>query len=278
MPIYEPSGVVHVDYPKDLEDAGETDLDLQTGEISVHLNPKLKKNPALHDVVLQHEIEEGLCGFDCHSQCHEIAVSHEPPGSRAAVRKLLDAHMNAAGQTEPFNALDYQRESLAEELYDIQRHATDGSALKAGCACIQEKHLLGVHGLAGEAMTIATDEKEKAFYQNLVDWAAKTRKYILANVHEWKDNEAAAYYTGLGDAARELRVTIQQDEFKYPSNPADRAFLPHGLTETEKTDSALQRKLSRCIKETEIRCCGEATSDYSKCSCNPVAVCRASLH
>jgi hypothetical protein len=53
--------------------------------------------------------------------------------------------------------------------------------------------------------------------------------------------------------------------------------LPHGLTECELAHKDVQRKLSRCIKAAEVKCCGGLTSDYSGCSCNPVAVCRASV-
>ena len=62
-----------------------------------------------------------------------------------------------------------------------------------------------------------------------------------------------------------------------PSNPRRRRYLPHHLTEREKADAGLRRRLSRCIKKVEIRCCGAPTTDYSGCTCNPVAVCRASL-
>ena len=60
-------------------------------------------------------------------------------------------------------------------------------------------------------------------------------------------------------------------------NPRTRRFLPHSLTEEEKASLTLRRKLSKCIKKTEVRCCGSPTTDYGKCSCNPVAVCRASV-
>lgn len=60
-------------------------------------------------------------------------------------------------------------------------------------------------------------------------------------------------------------------------NPRTRVFLPHGLTECEKEHGNIRRKLSSCIKKTEIKCCGKHTTEYSECSCNPVAVCRASV-
>jgi hypothetical protein len=154
-----------------------------------------------------------------------------------------------------FDGLKYTRESLAEELALVERHATDGSAFQAGCSCIQEKHLLMIQGLAREGKTLATNEEEKEFYDLL------------------------------GEAARELRKTIVDADFKWPDNPLPRKFLPHGLTEQEKGSVKLQHTLSRCIKKVEDKCCkGHSTilyhdgaADYSQCSCNPVAVCRASV-
>lgn len=60
-------------------------------------------------------------------------------------------------------------------------------------------------------------------------------------------------------------------------NPRTRAYLPSHLTACEKSHASVRKKLSRCIKEAELKCCGAHTTDYSKCSCNPVAVCRASV-
>jgi len=150
---------------------------------------------------------------------------------------------------DEFDPLVYTRESLAEELGLIERHATDGSAFKAGCSCIQEKHLLMVSGLTREGVTLASVEKEKEFYGKL------------------------------GDAARELRKTIVDHEFQWPSNPlGPRKYQPHGLTEEEKDDPELLKLRSKCIHDVEKSACpSDFQGDYSLCSANPVAVCRASV-
>jgi len=147
----------------------------------------------------------------------------------------------------PFDGLAYTREALCKELYLIELHAKDGSAFNAHCACIQEKHLLGVQGLAEEGITLATDEKERKFYE------------------------------ALSLEAREIRKQILDESFVVPKEPFGRMFLPSGLTEEEKENKKTQKKLSSCIEKAEISCCGEHTTDYSKCECNPVAVCRASI-
>jgi hypothetical protein len=149
---------------------------------------------------------------------------------------------------EKFDGHDYTERSVLEELLLIERHSRDGSAIQAGCACIEEKHLLTLAGLSSEMPTLAKSQDEANFYMDLARLAREKREEILdAN---FKDP---------------------------PADPKPRKYLPHGLTEEEKEDSALRKKLSSCISQAEISCCGTHTSDYSGCSCNPAAVCRASI-
>ena len=150
-----------------------------------------------------------------------------------------------------FDGLDYTRGAIAEEVSLIERHARDGSAVDAGCACIEEKHLLTLAGLASEGVTLTTDPAEKDYYLKLADWARKTRLEIINGEFKARDSN--------------------------PGNPRTRAYLPHGLTNCEKTHASVRKALARCIKQVEIKCCGVHTKDYSTCSCNPVAVCRASV-
>lgn len=146
-----------------------------------------------------------------------------------------------------FDGLDYTRNALLEEISLIERHARDGSAVTAGCACIEEKHLLLLAGLASEGVTLAADQAEKE------------------------------YYMRLAEKARQIRQEILDADWKVAGNPRTRAFLPHGLTECEKAHPAVLKKEASCIKKTEIKCCGKPTKDYGSCTCNPVAVCRASV-
>jgi len=139
-----------------------------------------------------------------------------------------------------FNALDYTRGALAEEWSLIERHARDGSAIDAACACIQEKHLLNVAGLASEGVTLAKDKKEKDFYM------------------------------GLANLARELRKNIVYANWKLPGSNPGRKYLPFHLTECEKANPIVQKRLSSCIKQAEKK-----TGAYV--TFNPVAVCRASI-
>lgn len=114
-----------------------------------------------------------------------------------------------------FDGLIYTREAIARELELIQLHSTDGSAVEAHCACIQEKHLLAIEGLAGEGVTLAKDEKESKFYVELTLWASRTKKYIIERVHKWKAEEEKAYYASLAITARNLRSNIQNDDFSF---------------------------------------------------------------
>ena len=132
-----------------------------------------------------------------------------------------------------FDGLEYTREALAEEFALMERHARDGSAVKGGCSCIEEMHLITIAGLSSEGVKLATDVDEKNYYFNLA-------------------NEA-----------RERRLEILHGDFKKAGNP-------HSLSTCEK-------KQKSCIEKVELKCCGEHTTDYSGCTCNPVAVCRASV-
>ena len=172
--------------------------------------------------------------------------------------------------------LPYTRDGLIEELRLIQRHASDGSAFM-GCKCIQKKHLAIVAGQASEGVALAPGQKEKEFYAWLSPWARKTRDHVEKTV-EKKDREAEkSMWIDLASDAREISKEIDGEGFNIPNPASKRAYLPSGLTEEERQSAALRSKLSSCIKQTEISCCGAPTSDYTGCSCNPVAVCRASV-
>lgn len=138
-----------------------------------------------------------------------------------------------------FDDLQYTRDALVKQFLLVQLHGTDGSATDAGCGCIESKHTYTIEGLAEEGQTIATDKKEKEFYAQVSDLARHLRKEIE---------------TGSFNMHGLMRSTMKP----YAGNPNSKA-------------------LSSCIKKLEVKCCGGPTEDYSKCTCNPVAVCRASV-
>ena len=78
-----------------------------------------------------------------------------------------------------FNAEEYTRNSILEELLLIERHARDGSAVEGGCGCIEEKHLLTLSGLCNEAATLMSNPKEAKLYERLGKQAREWRKDIL---------------------------------------------------------------------------------------------------
>lgn len=77
-----------------------------------------------------------------------------------------------------FDAWIYTRETLIKQLSLIELHGKDGSATDAGCACIEEKHLFNVEGLAEEAIGFSKSEAEKAFYVRLSNACRDWRKAI----------------------------------------------------------------------------------------------------
>jgi len=164
-----------------------------------------------------------------------------------------------------FDDLEYTRDALIKELLNVQDHGVDGSAVDAGCRCIETKHFYNIEAKSEEGATIATDPKEKEFYLQLSDFARFARKRIEAgdfNMH---------------GIMRETMKPYAAEPRHVAGNPRTRAYLPHNLTECEASHASVRKKLASCIKEAEVKCCGEHTTDYSECSCNPVAVCRASV-
>lgn len=92
---------------------------------------------------------------------------------------------------ERFDGHDYTERSTLEELLLIERHARDGSAVTAGCACIQEKHLLTLAGLASEMPTLSKDENERKFYMKLAEEARSLREQILE--HNFGNSESHTF-------------------------------------------------------------------------------------
>jgi len=123
-----------------------------------------------------------------------------------------------------FDDRRYTEDSIIKQLSLIELHGKDGSAVEAGCGCIEGKHLVMLEGLAEEGIGFSKTEKERMFY------------------------------TKLSSLARNLRKSIEQAEFTFPKssvNPGRRRFLPSGLTSCERKHPNVQRKLSRCIKKLE---------------------------
>jgi len=94
--------------------------------------------------------------------------------------------------------------------------------------------------------------------------------------------EASKDLSKMMELENELSNVLSAIEKHCISDPP-REYLPYGLTEEEKANPELLRKLSSCIRDVEKKSCPESAVgpdgkfDYSKCDVNPVAVCRASI-
>ena len=107
-----------------------------------------------------------------------------------------------------FDGIKYTQDAILEELALIERHARDGSAVEGGCACIEEKHLLTLAGLASEGVTLANNEREKQYYMKLASWARAKRNEILAgdfDVSAAKCERKVAKCVGEGQTEAECR-------------------------------------------------------------------------
>lgn len=165
-----------------------------------------------------------------------------------------------------FNDRDYTADSMMKQLGLVELHGKDGSAVEAGCKCIETKHLYLIEGLAEEGVGFSLSEKERAFFQQLADLMRGIRKRL----------EAEDF-----DLHGVMRETMKAHGITTPlrvkHNPRGRDFLPHNLTACENQYPSVQKKLKSCIKDLELACCGEHTTDYAGCQCNPIAVCRSSI-
>ena len=81
----------------------------------------------------------------------------------------------------------YTEDAVIKQLSLIELHSKDGSALDAGCGCIEGKHLFIVEGLAEEGKGFALTDSEKSFYEDLGTWARTKRKQIEAS--EWSHGQ-----------------------------------------------------------------------------------------
>jgi hypothetical protein len=151
-----------------------------------------------------------------------------------------------------FNDRDYTQDAIIKQASLIELHSKDGSALDAGCTCIEGKHLHVIEGLAEEGKGFAVTEKEKMFYDQLAGLSRALRKNMEGDNFD-------------------MSQVLHEAEL----NPSPRKYEPHGLTECEKEHPKILHKLQSCIKKVEKR--EGCHPPYTDCPVNPVAVCRASV-
>ena len=77
-----------------------------------------------------------------------------------------------------FNDYDYTRDAIIKQLGLIELHGKDGSAVDAGCQCINTKHTYMLEGLSEEMVGFAKSEAEKKFYMQLAANMRKVRQDI----------------------------------------------------------------------------------------------------
>jgi len=151
-----------------------------------------------------------------------------------------------------FNDRDYTSDAIIKQLGLIELHCKDGSAVDAGCACIDTKHLYLIEGLAEEGQGFSLSSKERNFYEGLADLVRLIRKNMEVENYE------------LHGVMRE----VMQKKHPVPlHNPGRRKYLPSGLTQCEIDYPSVQKKLASCIRKLEKDPRIE----------NPVAVCRTSI-
>lgn len=162
-----------------------------------------------------------------------------------------------------FNDRDYTRDAIIKQLGLIELHCKDGSAVEAGCQCIDTKHLYLIEGLAEEGQGFALSSQERKFYEDLGSFVRLTRKNM--EVEDYEFHGIIGEFQR-GNAQRKGRPSAFVDN----PVPSKRRYLPKGLTSCERKYISVQELLSRCIKRLEP----DEKAGKIK---SAVAVCRASI-
>jgi len=157
-----------------------------------------------------------------------------------------------------FDDRDYTSDAIIKQLGLIELHCKDGSAIEAGCQCIDTKHLYLIEGLAEEGQGFALSGKERAFYEDLANFVRLTRKRM--EVEDWN----------LHGVMREVMKVKHPIPLRKVNNPFPRQYLPKGLTACEREHPSVQEKLAHCIMQLEPK---EKRGEIK----SAVAVCRASI-
>jgi len=179
-----------------------------------------------------------------------------------------------------FDDRKYTEDSAIKQLSLIELHSKDGSALDAGCGCIEGKHLFALEGLSEEGVGFAMSQKEKDFYAKMGEFARKARKSIEESSFEFPHNPVKLgpeYYMEHPIEMPEVVKRKLRWGERIKENPGPRRrYEPYGWTQCEKAHPNVKAKMRRCIKKVEQRegCVG---IPYTECPVNPVAVCRASI-
>lgn len=156
-----------------------------------------------------------------------------------------------------FNEHDYTESAMMKQLALVELHSKDGSAVEAGCTCIETKHSYIIEGLSEEMKGFALSAQEKKDYEEIGEWARNFRKKIETS-----------------DYRADREVPVPKKHFVH-LNPHGRLYLPHGLTECEKKHPDVAHRLASCIEDVEEK--EDCKPPYEGCQVNPVAVCRASV-
>ena len=153
-----------------------------------------------------------------------------------------------------FNDRDYTREAVIKQLGLIELHCKDGSAIDAGCQCIDTKHLFLIEGLAEEGQGFALSSQEREFYENLANFVRLTRKRM-----EVED------YNLHGVMREVMRAKHPTPLMSSNPGPSKLAF-----TKCELDYPTVKKKIISCVQQTEKK--PGAWTQF-----NPVAVCRAAI-
>lgn len=90
---------------------------------------------------------------------------------------------------EKFNDYNYTRDSILKQLVLMELHGKDGSAVDAGCQCINTKHTYILEGLCEEMAGFAKNEAEAKWYLDFSALMRQARQQI--DQENWRPLKAS---------------------------------------------------------------------------------------
>lgn len=114
-----------------------------------------------------------------------------------------------------FDGETYESNRIVQQLIDIEEHCVDGSAVEAGCTCIQDRHLQALTSAAKQYGSISKKQENRQFGADLATWTEKRLKSVY-DFHQKTANTDKkalwAFYLQLAKEVRKIRLDFEANK------------------------------------------------------------------
>jgi hypothetical protein len=109
-----------------------------------------------------------------------------------------------------FDGEEYESNRIIRQLLDIEEHCVDGSAVKQGCSCIQDRHLQALASAAEQYAVISKKDSNKAFGRKVAEYADTRLKSVYAfHAKQPSEKESEDFYAKMADEVRSIRLAFE---------------------------------------------------------------------